>query len=100
MFVVTCPFWRSVGRHQGNAAGTVSAMNGSRPRWFSATDVREGRPTRYMLWVLFGSLILTAAALAAVWAWYYGPFAKDQHRMAIHPPGVRKFHNPKPPWWI
>jgi hypothetical protein len=53
-----------------------------------------------MLWVLFGSLILTAAALAAVWAWYYGPFAKDQHRMAIHPPGVRKFHNPKPPWWI
>ena len=44
-----------------------------------------------MLWVLFGSLILAVATLAAVWAWYYGPFAKDQHRMAIHPPGVRNF---------
>lgn len=71
-------------------------MNGPSGR-LTPNNVRQGRPTRHMIWVLAVSVILATAALAAIWAWDSGAFTQAQHRMAVHPAAAAQFHTAKPP---
>jgi hypothetical protein len=46
----------------------------------SATQARQGRPGRTVLWVLIASVLLSAAAVVAVWLWLAGDLAGSEHR--------------------
>ncbi len=62
-----------------------------------ATRARQGRWGRHVLWVLIVSVLLSAAALVAVWLWLSGDLAGTQHRSTPTAREAARFHTTPQP---
>jgi ferric-dicitrate binding protein FerR (iron transport regulator) len=67
-----------------------------RPR-LPATGARQGRWGRHVLWVLIVSVVLSAAALVAVWLWLSGDLARTEHRSGPTEREAAGFHTTPQP---
>ena len=67
-----------------------------RPR-LAATGARQGRWGRHVLWVLIVSVMLSAAALVAVWLWLSGDLARTEHRSVPTAREAAGFHTTPQP---
>lgn len=63
----------------------------------TATQARQGRPGRTVLWVLIVSLLASAAAVVIVWLWLSGDLAGSQNRSAPTGREAAAFHTTPQP---
>ena len=63
----------------------------------AATQARQGRPGRTVLWVLIVSLLLSVAAVVVVWLWLSGDLAGTENRSAPSGHEAASFHTTPQP---
>ena len=62
-----------------------------------ATDARQGRPGKPVLWILVISLVLVCIALFGAWAMRAGDLAKADPNGTSNTAGGEQFDTPAPP---